>query len=87
MEGDSKVIMKALRNKDNGLLSIAPRINDVSLFSGVYLEFSYSHIRRNGNKVAHSLARLVLITPDYTVWMKDVPFCTLPFVQANLAML
>ena len=67
VEGDSEVIVKALRNKDNGLLSFALLINDVSLFSSLYLELSYSHTRRNGNKVAHNLVRLVLITPNCTV--------------------
>ncbi|XP_030924605.1 uncharacterized protein LOC115951568 [Quercus lobata] len=87
VEGDSVVIVKALRNKDNGLTSFAHLINDVSLFSSLFSELSYSHIRRNGNKVAHSLARLALITPDCTVWMKDVPFRTLHFVQADLVTL
>ncbi|KAK9997335.1 hypothetical protein SO802_022021 [Lithocarpus litseifolius] len=80
MEDDPEVIVKALRNKDNGFLFIAPLINDVSLFSGLYSELSYFHIRKNGNKVAHSLARLALITIDCTVWMEDVPFRTLYFV-------
>ena len=30
MEGDSEVIVKALRNNDNGLFPFAPLINDVS---------------------------------------------------------
>jgi len=38
----------------------------------------------DGNKVAYSLARLALILPNCTVWMKDVLFRTLPFVQADL---
>ena len=67
VEGNLEVIVEALRNKDNGLLSFAPLINDVSLFFGLYSELSYIHIRRNGNKVAHSLARLALITQDYTM--------------------
>ena len=32
MEGDSKVIVKALKNNDNGLTPFAPLINDVSYF-------------------------------------------------------
>ena len=87
VEGDSEVLVKALRNTDNGLTPIAPLINDVSLFSSLYSELSYSHIKRDGNKVAHSLARLALITPGCTVWMKDVPSRTLPFIQADLAAL
>ena len=87
VEGDSEVLVKALRNTDNGLTPIAPLINDVSLFSSLYSELSYSHIKRDGNKVAHSLARLALITPSCTVWMEDVPSRTLPFIQADLAAL
>ena len=79
--------MKALRCKDNGLTPFAHLINDVSLFSGLFSELSYSHIGRDGNKVAHSLTRLALTSPSCTMWMKDVPYRTLPFVQANLAAL
>ena len=87
VEGDSEVIVKALRNNDNGLTPFAPLINDISLFSSLFSESSYSHIKRDGNKFAHSLARLALITPGCTVWMEDVPSRTLPFVQADLAAL
>ena len=87
VEGDSEVLVKALRNTDNGLTPIAPLINDVSLFLSLYSELSYSHIKRDGNKVAHSLARLALITPGCTVWMEDIPSRTLPFIQADLTAL
>ena len=80
VKGDSELIVKALRNKDNGLDSFASLINDVSLFSSLFSKLSYSHSRRDDNKVAHSLAKLALITPDCIVWMEDVPFRTLPFV-------
>jgi len=38
VEGDSKIIVKALRNKDNGLISYGPLINDVSLFLGLFFK-------------------------------------------------
>lgn len=79
-EGDSKAIMKALRCKDNGLTPFAHLINDVSLFSGLFSELLYSHIERDGNKVAHSLARIALTSLSCTMSMEDVPFYTLPFV-------
>ena len=87
VEGDSEVLVKALRNTDNGLTPITPLINDVSLFLSLYSELSYSHIKRDGNKVANSLARLALITPGCTVWMEDIPSRTLPFIQADLTAL
>ena len=58
VEGDSEVIVKALRKLDNGLYSFGLLINDVALFS----ELSYSHTRRTGNKAVYSLARLTMIT-------------------------
>ena len=87
VEGDSEVLVKALRNTDNGLTPIAPLINDVSLFLSLYSELSYSHIKRDDNKVAHSLVRLALIIPGCNVWMEDVPSPTLTFIQADLAAL
>ena len=67
VEGDSEVIVKAVRNKDNGLTSFALLIKDVSLFSSLFSELSLSHIKRDGNKDVHNLDRLVLITLDYTI--------------------
>ena len=84
-EGDSEVVVKALRCKEYGLAPYAHLIKDVSLFFGSYSELSYSHVKRDGNKVAHS--RLALSTQNCTVWMEDVPYRTLPFVQADLAAL
>lgn len=86
VEGDSEVVVKALRCKEYGLAPYAHLINDVSLFSGLYSELSYSHVKRDGNKVAHSLVRLTLTSQSCTVW-EDVPSRTLPFVQTNLAAL
>ena len=74
--------MKALRCKDNGLSPFAHLINDVSFFFPVCFQNFHTH-----NKVTHILARLALTSPSCTVWMKDVPYRTLPFVQANLAAL
>ena len=67
VEGDSVLVAKALKCKDNGLAPYAHLINDVSLFSSSFSELSYSHVRRDDNKVTHRLARLVLISPSCIV--------------------
>ena len=87
VESDSELVVKALRCKDNGLAPFTYLINDVSLFFGLFSELSYSHIRRDGNKIAHSLVRLALTSPSCIVWMENVPFRTLHFVHADLAAL
>lgn len=56
VEGDSEVVVKALGNLDNGFHSYGLLINDAALFSGLVSELLYSYTRRDGNKVAHSLA-------------------------------
>ena len=71
VEGDSVLVVKALKCKDNGLAPYGHLINDVSLFSGSFSELSYSHIRRDGNKVAHSLARLVLTSDNTKLYCVD----------------
>ena len=80
VEGDSEVVVKALRYKEYGLAPYAHLIKDVSLFSGLYSEFSYSRVKRNSKKIAHNLTRLVLTTQNYTVWKEDVPSYILPFI-------
>ena len=71
VEGDSVLVVKALKCKDNGLAPYGHLINDVSLFSGSFSELSYSHIRRDGNKVAHSLARLALTSDNTKLYCVD----------------
>ena len=80
VEGDSEVVVKALRYKEYGLAPYAHLIKDLSLFSGLYSEFSYSRVKKNGKKIAHNLARLVLTTQNYTVWKEDIPSYILPFI-------
>ena len=80
VEGDSEVVVKALTCKAFGLALYAHLINDVALFSGLYSQLSYSHIRRDGNKIVHNLVRLALTSQSCTVWMEDVSSRTLPFV-------
>ena len=44
VEGDSELVVKALRCKDNGLAPFTYLINDVSLFFGLFSELSYSRV-------------------------------------------
>ena len=38
-----------------------------------FSKLHYSHVKREGNMVAHVLARFPLNVSDYSVWMEDVP--------------
>ena len=59
VEGDSKVVISALRNKEESFSSFGHLISSIK-HGLVYCNcISFSHTRRLGNSVAHFLAKLV----------------------------
>ena len=59
LEGDSMVVTQVLKTKDVGLAAYGLLIRDACTLARNFLEVSYSHTKREGNKVAHCLAKLV----------------------------
>ena len=66
------MLMKALTCAEVSLASNGPLNEDVKFSSTCFSQLFYSHVRREGNKVVHSLARHVINVFDLTVWMKDI---------------
>ena len=69
----------------NTIASVEPLIQDAILFSNSYSELLYSHCRREGSRLAHSLARYSINVSNYAVWMEEVPNHLLSVVQQDLA--
>ena len=82
VEGDLSTVMNGLKMSLSfyGLL-----ISDVWIFENLFSKLSYSHVKREDNKVTHYLAKLVVNYPDNVIWMEDVPPLVFSFVQADLA--
>ena len=87
LEGDSMEVIQALRENTQPLTPTGLQIEDVREFSQNFDELLYSHTKRDGNAIAHSLAKYALSIPDFLVWMEDVPSYILPIVQVDLARL
>ena len=85
LEGDSKLIINSLKAGGNTIALVEPLIQDAILFSNSYSELQYSHCRRKGNTLAHSLARYSINVSNYVVWMEKVPNHLLSDVQQDLA--
>ena len=66
--------------KPNGLL-----IEDIHLSSTIFTQLHYSHTKREGDKVAYSLARYALHVFDVVVWIEDVLPQVVSILQADLA--
>ena len=75
--------MSALINDNMFLSSNIFLIDD---FDAIFFtQLRYSHVKREGNKVAHSLAQHALCILDFVVWMEDVSPLFLFVVQADIA--
>ena len=73
LEGDSLSLMKALKSKNDSLSPTGLLVDDVKWVASSFERLVYSHVKRNSNRVAHSLAKNALRILDLQVWMEDVP--------------
>ena len=72
LEGDSLSLIKALKSTEDSLSPIGLLVDDVKWVASSFEQLVYSHVKRNGNRVAHSLAKNALRIPNFQVWMEDV---------------
>ena len=67
IEGDSDTIYRELRSIDSSLALHGHVIQDTKCLASSFVSHSFSHVRRQGNNVAHALARWAINTPNLTV--------------------
>ena len=87
LEGDSELIMNSLKTGGDTIASVQPLVQDAIIFSNSYTKLLYSHCRRDGKKLAHSLARYSANVSDYVVWMEEVPQSLFSVAQNDLTTL
>ena len=87
IEGDSESICKDLSNPSPSLALHGLLIRDAHELALSFTSITFAQISRQGNIVAHSLARMAILSQSLNVWMEDVPPNILQFVQADLAAL
>ena len=59
LEGDSERVIKSLRSEKSSFASFGHLIEDAKVLTESFVDFTVSHVRRQGNYVAHKLARHV----------------------------
>ena len=88
MEGDCEIVVKALVEDNPSLASHERLTKDVGLFfSNYFSKWLYSHAKREGNKVAHSLARLAINYLNYAVLIENVQPLIYHVLQDDMALL
>ena len=83
-EGDSLAMIKALREDVSSLSPTGLLVEDVKALSHNFDKLLYSHTKREGNQVVHSLVRYAIDIPYFLVWMEHVPPQIHSVLQADL---
>ena len=73
VEGDSKVVISALRKEEESFSSFGHLISSIKFYLPFCNCVSFSHTRRSGNLDAHFLAKHVRLIDNFSVWMEDIP--------------
>ena len=78
------MLSNALKNNSHYLSSFGLLIEDIICNASLFNQLFYSHVKREGNKVVHNLARHSISIFDFSVWVEIVPS---PFVSLVLAVI
>ena len=73
VEGDSKVVISALRKEEESFSSFGHLISSIKHYLHSCTCISFSHTLRSSKSVTHSLAKHARHIVDFFVWMEDVP--------------
>ena len=81
--GDAVMDIKALADGNCSVPSFGHILKDIESISGLLQTKSFSHVRRQGNTMAHALAQRARLSFPVLIWMEDVPPDIYHFVFAD----
>ena len=72
-KGDAELVMKSLQAKKDSNALVGHLVKDFMSIRGFFQSYSIIHVRRQGNRVTHALARDARFSFPLRVWMEGVP--------------
>ena len=84
LKTDSLVLVKALREGTKFLSTVGLVLDEIRNMINFFTELHYSHVKREGNIVAHKLTRHAICVSDVVVWMEDVSLLLFSVVLADI---
>ncbi|KAF5458722.1 hypothetical protein F2P56_022732 [Juglans regia] len=75
IERDSLQVINNLRRDKEGCNSTSMYVHEAKQLLGNFAKWEVSHVRRNGNSLAHLLAKDALSSYDHIVMLEDLPPC------------
>ena len=85
LKTDSLVLVKALREGTKFLSTVGLVLDEIRNMINFFTELHYSHVKREGNIIAHKLARHAIYVLNFVAWMEDVLPPLFPVVSADIA--
>nr|XP_023887927.1 uncharacterized protein LOC112000055 [Quercus suber] len=73
VEGDCLKVVQALKARDRCNTLYGNVIEDARLQGAAMQACHFQHVRREGNKLAHALARRAVSSADFNVWVEELP--------------
>lgn len=72
-EGDANLVLAAMKGQGDDSSELDPIINDLRCFLMEWSTVLVSHIPREGNSVAHWLARMGITSAYEVLWFEEPP--------------
>ncbi len=82
-EGDALEVVQELNRVNEDAGHLGNLIGDIRVLLRRFDCWSFVHVKREGNKVAHSLAKYAISHPQSRVWFNSFPSCVLGLVSSE----
>ena len=73
VEGDCLRVVLALRDPTSCHTLYGHIVEDSHRLASQFQSYSFSHVQRHGNLLAHTLARRTVSSTDFNVWVEELP--------------
>ena len=73
VEGDSLKVITAINNPQKNRTQWGHVVEDIKRASSWFQTCSFGHLYREGNSLAHSLAKRPVLSADLDVWLEELP--------------
>jgi hypothetical protein len=84
LKGDALEITNSLNNTEGNAGKFGNFIADTRAILRGFGSWDVSHVKREGNRVAHALAKFVISSEQNKVWFEFYPTCLLRLVNSEL---
>lgn len=87
LESDCLKLISQLKHKTRDDTSFGNIVDDILWLGSFYSSISFNHVRREGNRVAHTLAQSSKEYGCMRVWIEEVPPEAISFVFSDVALM